>query len=270
MRNLVYTYTLITILFSASTLADNKTVKVIESNEVEWGHLNPLRGELSPGAANLWGNRAEDSATGMLVRFNNGFQSPPHIHNISYRGIVIEGQLHNDDPKAEKMWLPTGSFWTQPAGQNHITAANSETNLIYLEIDSGPYLVKPSSEKFDNGEHPINLHIDNLVWMEHKQLGFIDAEGVRTAFVWGEPSKLSGSMLKIPSGFKGAIKTEASEFRSVIITGVVNYSDGEQNKTTLNAGSYIESSGLNTHVIENKSNKEAIIYLRTDGPYRVY
>ena len=50
--------------------------------------------------------------------------------------------------------MPTGSFWTQPAGEDHTTAANADTNLIYLEIDSGPYLVKPSSYKFDNGERP--------------------------------------------------------------------------------------------------------------------
>lgn len=94
--------------------------------ELNWGYLNPLRGKNSPGAANLWGDRTKDTATGMLVRFNKGFVSPPHIHNISYRGIVIEGLMHNDDPSAEKMWMLAGSFWTQPAGENHITAANGE------------------------------------------------------------------------------------------------------------------------------------------------
>lgn len=83
-----------------------------------------------------------------------GFESPPHIHNITYRGVVIEGVMHNDDPTAAKMWMPPGSFWTQPAGEDHTTAADGETNLIYLEIDSGPYLVKPSAEQFDNGERP--------------------------------------------------------------------------------------------------------------------
>lgn len=69
---------------------------------------------------------------GISVRFNPGFSSPPHIHNITYRGIVIEGLLHNDDPTAESMWLPAGSFWTQPAGEDHITAANAQSNMIYL------------------------------------------------------------------------------------------------------------------------------------------
>ncbi|WP_411184826.1 hypothetical protein [Photobacterium rosenbergii] len=29
---------------------------------MEWGYLNPLRGALSPGAADLWGDRTEDTA----------------------------------------------------------------------------------------------------------------------------------------------------------------------------------------------------------------
>lgn len=114
---------------------------VIATDNIDWGLLNPLRGDASPRAADLWGDRTKDIATGMLVKFKKGFSSPPHIHNISYRGVVIEGLLHNDDPTAEKLWLTTGSFWTQPAGETHITAADGQDNLIYLEIDSGPYLV---------------------------------------------------------------------------------------------------------------------------------
>ena len=68
--------------------------KVIAAKDVEWGYLNPARGDTSPGAADLWGDRTKDTATGMLVRFNKGFESPPHIHNITYRGIVIEGDTN--------------------------------------------------------------------------------------------------------------------------------------------------------------------------------
>ena len=148
------TFLLVSAIFSPSVLAETVTSKVVAANDIKWGYLNSLRGDKSPGAADLWGNRTTDTATGMLVRFKKGFESPPHIHNITYRGIVIEGLMHNDDPNAAKMWMPAGSFWTQPAGEDHTTAANTETNLIYLEIDSGPYLVKPSKEKFDNGERP--------------------------------------------------------------------------------------------------------------------
>lgn len=166
--------------------------------------------------------------------------------------------------------MPTGSFWTQPAGENHITAANGETNLIYLEIDSGPYLVKPSSEKFDHGERPINLHSNNIVWMEHKDLHFIEAKGVKAYFVWRKPPTLSGSMVSLPAGFKGSIETEASEFKSVIIAGIANYHNKEQKAVTLEPGSYIESFGPSIHYFENKSHEEIIIYIRTSGEYSVH
>ena len=121
---------------SLPSKADDHTV--IAVGNINWGLLNPLRGDASPKAADLWGDRTKDMATGMLVKFQKGFSSPPHIHNITYRGIVIEGLMHNDDPTAEKVWLPKGSFWTQVAGESHITAADEASNLIYLEIDSGP------------------------------------------------------------------------------------------------------------------------------------
>jgi mannose-6-phosphate isomerase-like protein (cupin superfamily) len=259
---------LTTSLISAPTFADEHESKVIPANKVKWGYLNPLRGEQSPGAADLWGDRTADTPTGMLVRFKKGFESPPHIHNITYRGIVIEGQMHNDDPTAEKMWMPTGSFWTQPAGENHTTAANGTTNLIYLEIDSGPYLVKPTNKQFDNGERPLNLHKDNLVWLNKSDINNINANAVQTTFLWGNTDASYGSMIKLPAGFKGEISTNANEFRAVIIAGSVQYSS-KGNLQNLSAGSYIESAGKFIHSLENKSNIPATIYIRSNETYQV-
>ncbi|MDO6446214.1 DUF4437 domain-containing protein [Colwellia sp. 1_MG-2023] len=257
-------------LMSSSAFAVDKASKVVAASDIKWGYLNPLRGDKSPGAADLWGDRTADTATGMLVRFKKGFESPPHIHNISYRGIVIEGLMHNDDPNAEKMWMPEGSFWTQPAGEKHTTAANNVTNLIYLEIDSGPYLVKPSKEKFDNGERPLNLHRDNIVWLNDNDLNDINVDGVQFTYVWGSTAKISGSMIKLPVGFKGEISTNATEFRAVVINGSVEYNSKEQVKPQyLSAGSYLESKGEFTHGIENKGKIDTTIYIRTDSKYQV-
>lgn len=74
---------LTTSLISAPTFADEHVSKVTPANKVKWGYLNPLRGEQSPGAADMWGDRTADTPTGMLVRFKKGFESPPHIHNIT-------------------------------------------------------------------------------------------------------------------------------------------------------------------------------------------
>lgn len=264
------------LLASAATLAhadNNKAgslVKVMSADEVQWGYLNPLRGVLSPGAADLWGDRTSGSATGMLVRFKKGFESPPHIHNITYRGVVIEGRMHNNDPNAAKMWMPPGSFWTQPAGEDHTTAADGETNLIYLEIDSGPYLVKPSDEQFDNGERPLNLHADNVVWLENSDLYTIKADNVQVAHVWGSTAAMGGSMVKLGAGFEGELRTEASEFRAVVIGGEVSYDAGELDEPKLlEAGSYIESTGGYTHQFENHSDHEVTFYIRTNSRFSV-
>ncbi|MEM5496246.1 DUF4437 domain-containing protein [Paraglaciecola mesophila] len=265
-----FTTALIAALLTTVAFADEPASKVVAASDIKWGYLNPLRGDKSPGAADLWGNRTTDTATGMLVRFNKGFESPPHIHNITYRGIVIEGQMHNDDPSAEKMWMPAGSFWTQPAGENHTTAANADTNLIYLEIDSGPYLVKPSNEKFDNGERPLNLHKDNMVWLADSDLNQINVDGVQSTYLWGNTADMNGSMIKLPAGFNGDITTNANEFRAVVIAGAVEYSSNEQSKAqALSAGSYVESKGSFTHSIANKADTPAVIYIRTNSKYHV-
>ncbi|ABG39964.1 hypothetical protein Patl_1441 [Paraglaciecola sp. T6c] len=264
------TTALIAALFVPSTFAQESRSKVVAASDIKWGYLNPLRGDKSPGAADLWGDRTADTATGMLVRFNKGFESPPHIHNITYRGIVIEGQMHNDDPKAEKMWMPAGSFWTQPAGEDHTTAANADTNLIYLEIDSGPYLVKPSSENFDNGERPLNLHTDNIVWLNDSDLNVIHVDGVQSTYLWESTADMNGSMIKLPAGFEGDVKTDASEFRAVVIAGTVEYHSQEQETAlTLSPGSYVESTGDFTHSIKNKGDTPATLFIRTNSKYEV-
>lgn len=48
---------------------------------------------------------------GMLVWFNKGFELLLYIYNIIYRGIVIEGEMYNDDLNVVKMWMLIGLFW---------------------------------------------------------------------------------------------------------------------------------------------------------------
>lgn len=262
---------IITAVLTAAPLltwaADGRS-QVVTADEVNWGYLNPLRGDKSPGAANLWGDRTLNGATGMLVRFNKGFASPPHIHNISYRGVVIEGLMHNDDPGAEKMWMPTGSFWTQPAGENHITAANGESNLIYLEIDAGPYLVQPSDQRFDNGEQPLNLHEKNLVWLSDSELRPVRGPHAEIAQLWGVHRRgaMNGTMVRLAPGYRGTIATAAIEFRAVIIRGELTYrSNALEAGKTLQAGSYFASSGDFEHVVSAQDG--ALIYIRTNDEY---
>ena len=253
--------------------------EVVTTSDIKWGYLNPLRGDKSPAAGKLWGDRTDTQAAGFLVKFNKGFTSPPHIHNVTYRGVVIKGLLHNDDPKAESMWLPPGSFWAQPAGEAHITAAEGEENLAYIEIQEGPYLVKPTTEAFDSGERPVNVDKSNLVWLNASDIIWVsqantkeDTNAPKVAFLWGSYKKgeLSGKLIKLPPGFTGEIHNQSPNFRAVIIQGTVKLQvSGKEKKSTLEAGSYFGAAQNSAHKITSTADQESIIYIRTNGKFEI-
>ncbi|MEM6554216.1 MAG: DUF4437 domain-containing protein [Planctomycetota bacterium] len=254
--------------------AAEATVEVLPAAEVDWTPLNPARGDASPKAADLWGDRSEDEATGFLVKFKDGFSSPPHIHNVTYRGVVISGLVHNDDPDAETMWMPAGSFWTQPAGESHITSAKGDVNVAYIEIQEGPYLVQPPDEAFDNGERPINISAPNLVWLNANELTRVDdpagMKGAKFAFLWGDPSgdTPSGAMLKLPAGFSGVLQGNDSWLRAVVISGTLSHSTSADAETkSLSPGSYFGAYAGSKHHLSTAA--EVVLYVRTTGRFDV-
>lgn len=264
---------------TAPKLAAAPTNKVILKSEVKWDHLNPKRGDLAPKAGTLWGDRKGTEPTGFLLKPTDGFESPPHIHNVSYRGIVINGVIHNDDPTAANMWMPAGSFWTQPKGEVHITAAKGSDSLAYIEIEEGPYLVLPKEEAFDSGERPVNVDKSNIVWLGAAELSWVDppgsaasASGAKMAFLWGNPQngQLSGTLMKLPAGFQGKIRSHGSTFRAVVIQGQPQYQvPGEAEVQTLEPGSYFSSEGESLHLVSSAAADESLIYVRTDGRFVV-
>ncbi len=48
-------------------------------------------------------------------------------------------------PNARPMWLRTGSFRTQPAGEIRITSSRG-AGVAYIEIEEGPYFVLPEEQ----------------------------------------------------------------------------------------------------------------------------
>lgn len=265
-------------------------IQILSESNVKWEQLNPARGDQSPQAGTLWGNRkASDSSkteyhpgcpiceweqregpapTGFLAKFVDGFSSPPHIHNVTYRAVVINGLVHNDDPDAAPMWMPAGSFWTQPKGEVHITSAKGDDVVALVEIDKGPYLVLPPEKAFDSGERPINIDPSNIVWVDAPSTSG-SHHGVKIAYLWGdlENGKSNGTFLKLPLGFKGNLHSQGKTFRGVVITGQLEHQDS--NSETLMPGSYFGSSGTSVHQISCKSDEECIVYIRTNGEYMV-
>ena len=245
------------------------TSQVVLMSEVKWEQLNPARGDKSPKAGTLWGNRTGTGPAGFLLQPADGFKSPPHIHNTAYRGVVISGLLHNDDPNAEKMWMPTGSFWTQPAGGVHITAAKGNNSLAYIEVEDA-FRVLPPQKAFSSDEKPINVDTSNIVWIDQPGMP-ASANGAKVAFLWGNPQgeQLYGTLVKLPPGFTGKIRSR-STLRAVVIQGQPQYQVSSETKVkTLVPGSYFSSQGKSVHQVSSKAREESIIYVRTDGKFQV-
>lgn len=250
------------------------TNELVDGNTVEAIPLNPARGDASPQSRVLWGDIRKDVPSGMLVQFPVGFESPPHIHNITYRAVVISGAAHNDDPTAAKMWMGPGSFWTQPVGEDHVTAADSpdgEPTTIFLEILSGPYLVQPSDEAFESEELPVNLDARNVVWLDAEDVEWVDGrDGAQMAFLWGslEGNDKNGTFVKLPAGYSGTLSTEAPLMRAVTIAGTTTVTlSGETDTNSLEPGSYFGSRGTAAHAVSCTSEEACVMYMHTEGNY---
>lgn len=251
-------------------MADDKIPlksEIVLTSEVKWDQLNPARGAQSPRAGTLWGDRNGRGPTGFLFNPVDGFQSPPHVHNVSYRGIVIRGLVHNDDPKAENMWMPKSSFWTQPKGQDHITSAQGQDTLAYIEIEEGPYLVHPSEEKFDTQEVPVNIDASNLVWVDAPS-----GQGTKLAYLWGSPreGQLNGTLLKLPVGSSTVIRSRDSNFRAVVIQGQPRYRRPDTGEVvSLEPGSLFMANGAADHELSSSQGSDVVVYLRSKGNFEL-
>ncbi len=266
------------VLWSGSNAFGAPEVEVVPRNSVEFIPLNPARGDASPQAGVLWGDIRKDVPSGALITFADGFASPPHIHNITYRAVVIEGTVFNGDEDAQNLWMEPGSFWTQPAGEVHITAVGPTGGTAFLEILSGPYLVRPSIEAFDNGERPINMEQRNVVWMDSSDVKWIkygdetNNFSPEIAFLWGRPvdGELNGTFIKLPTGFSGTLEGTGSSLKAVLVKGDLRHEAGELSKAqSLSAGSYVGSEGQVEHSISCKGDSECVLYIRAVGKYAI-
>lgn len=232
--------------------------------------LVQLRRDKSPRAGTLWGDRGAPVPCGFLVKFVDGFSSPPHIHPVTYRGVVVSGLVHNDAPKAEEEWLPPGTFWTQPAGEVHITAAKGSTNVAYIEIERGPYLVQPAKDAFDPTEKPIKLPPKKMEWREPSGVP-PSTGGPKIATLAGNPGDdgLTRTLIRLPAGFQGAIRGDGTDLHLVVITGGVTHEVAEQrDRTRLEPGSYFGSTGKVAHQVACDGN-ECLLYARATGKFEV-
>jgi hypothetical protein len=187
--------------------------------------------------------------------------------------MVIKGLIHNDDPHAEAMWMPTGSFWTQPKGAAHITAAKGTDTLAYIEIEEGPYLVRPVEEAFQSEERPVNVDASDIVWLNASEIignVLIDAptpaDDAKIAYLWGDPhdDDPSGILVKLRAGSAGMMRSNRSTYRAVVIQGSpAHHTVDGSDPTIMGPGSYIGSNGASARV-SCESREDCILYVRME------
>lgn len=247
------------------------TFELVLTPDARWEHLNPARGDKAPQAATLWGDRNGTEATGYLLKPSDGFRSPPHVHNVSYRGLVIRGRIHNDDPAAEEHWMTAGSYWTQPKGDVHITAAQGTDTLAYIEIDEGPYLVLPVEQAFASEEKPTWLDAAEVAWTSPSG-GSASPESVQVCVVWGDArgEGPSGTLVKLPGGFEGELRSDGSTLRVVTIAGGATHRGSpEGGETALEPGSYFGSQEPSVHHLSCETGPDCVLYARADARLEV-
>jgi len=265
---------------TSSHVATGTSARVLQVSDVDWGALNPARGDASPRAATLWGDRTESGPSGFLVRFADGFSSPPHIHNVTYRGVVIHGLIHNDDPDAASMWLPTGSYWTQAVGESHITAASGNDNLAYIEIDDGPYLVQPTTDAFESADRSVNIDASNLVWIDASEFVWGQASAShesksepQVAHLWGDTrgDALRGVLIRIPAGTTVELRGDDMTCHAVVIQGHPTIQTARSTPPrSLEPGSYVGSSKHAAPRIAAPRNEATTIYARSNGTVHMH
>ena len=127
------------------------------------------------------------------------------------------------------------------------------------------------------------MDASNIVWLDASNTGWIDrsalengAESPEIAFLWGNfqgtppDSRLNGTLVKLPAGFSGVIRSDGSSIRAVVIEGQPQYKTlGQTDIKTLAPGSYFSSTGESVHKVSSAASTESILYVRTEGRFQV-
>ncbi|PKB00579.1 uncharacterized protein DUF4437 [Flavobacteriaceae bacterium MAR_2009_75] len=185
--------------------------------------------------------------------------------------MVIKGLLHNDDENAENNGFRQVLIGNSQQAKHILPRQMVKIIWRFLDIQEGPYLVKSTSEAFDNGERPVNVDKTNLVWLNANDIEWVaNKSNVETAFLWGsqKEKQLRATLLKLPAGFNGSVKNLSPNFRAVVISGsLMHQFSKKEAKNKLDAPSYFGAEENATSIISTA--KETVLYIRSNGDYEV-
>ncbi|MDE0101052.1 MAG: DUF4437 domain-containing protein [Bryobacterales bacterium] len=245
------------------------TSRVVLVSEAEWQQLNPKRGDKSPRAATLWGDRDGPGPSGFLLKPVDGFSSPPHVHTAPYHGVVISGTIHNAEPSASDLFLPPGSFWTQPEGGVHITACKGDC-LAYIEFEGG-YDVLPVEHATGDPVTAVTMQPTSIPWGDPSGTT-ASANGPKVAELWGAPQgdQPGGSLVRLPAGKTGTIRSDSGAFHAVAIDGRAKHREvGKNHVTPLDPGTYFMAQAGSEHRVSCVEEADCTLYVRSRGSLQV-
>ncbi len=88
--------------------------------------------------------KEDNGRHGDVIRFPAGFDSAPHTHTASYRGVVIQGVLMNPpERETTSVRLPPGSTWFVAGGVIHSTKCVSKEECQFYVHQEAAFDFKP-------------------------------------------------------------------------------------------------------------------------------
>ena len=122
-------------LVATTPPADATELTVITAENIEWGLLNPLRGDASPRAAALWGT--SDTAHGSLLKLPASFRGI--LYNTgTVKAVVVSGNMQLDN-NVTVVNLTPSSFFAAGSPADLVISASEET-VLYIHA-TGRYQV---------------------------------------------------------------------------------------------------------------------------------
>lgn len=77
---------------------------------------------------------------------------------------------------------------------------------------------------------------------------------------------MNGTLVKLPAGFSGKIRSHGSTFRAVVIQGKLRLQTLSE---FLDPGSYFSSKGETTHSVKCEVEEGCVVYVRMKGKFDV-
>ena len=89
---------------------------------------------------------------------------------------------------------------------------------------AGLYDVLPVENASNNEAKATSIHASNVVWVEPDGMPTL-ANGPKVAVLWGNPNndQPSGTLVKLPAGFIGMMRSHGSTFHAVAVEGRQEY-----------------------------------------------